>query len=59
MERSRRNFIKKSILGTVALEAALPNAEMVAATTAKKKKKTKHIVLLSLDGICVAGFQRL
>ena len=58
MEQSRRNFIKKSILGTVALGAALPSVETVAATTAKKRKKAKRIVLLSLDGICVAGFQQ-
>ena len=58
METSRRHFIKKSILGTVALGAALPSVETVATTTAKKRKKAKRIVLLSLDGICVAGFQQ-
>lgn len=49
MEQSRRSFIKKSIWGAVALGAALPSAETIAATTAKKKKKAKRIVLLSLD----------
>lgn len=39
MEQSRRSFIKKSIWGAVALGAALPSAETIAATTAKKKKK--------------------
>ena len=58
MEQSRRSFIKKSIWGAVALGAALPSAETIAVTTAKKKKKAKRIVLLSLDGICVAGFQQ-
>ena len=63
MKISRRNFLKKGITGTLLLGAATlpePVAALTSTSTVTKMKtpKAKRIVLISLDGICVAGFQQ-
>lgn len=62
MNESRRDFIKKGIMGTLAIGAASlpsPVAAMVNESQAKKKKRrARRILLISLDGICVAGFRQ-
>lgn len=63
MKISRRNFLKKGLSGTLLLGAAtLPQSltafATIPSTTETNRKKSKRVVLLSLDGICVAGFQQ-
>lgn len=63
MKNSRRDFLKKSLVGTILLgTAAIPQslAAFVAAKSTDKKKltKTKRVVLISLDGICISGFKQ-
>lgn len=59
MKNSRRNFFKKGMLGACALGLA-SQTETVAAFSEKMNKAAmaKRVVLISLDGICVAGFQK-
>lgn len=65
MKFSRRNFLKKSLAGTLLLGAAtLPQPLAAIAATEEataanaRKSKNRRIVLISLDGISVAGFQQ-
>lgn len=63
MTVSRREFLKRSLAGAVCLGAASlpgPVAALTneAAATHKKLRKAKRVLLLSLDGICVEGFQQ-
>lgn len=63
MKISRRNFLKKGLMGGLLLGmGALPQplAALTALNTTSKFKtrKAKRIVLLSLDGISVPGFQK-
>lgn len=61
MDTNRRDFLKKSLAGTLLLGAAtLPQplaaiTKEVSATEAKRPKK-RRVVLISLDGISVPGF---
>lgn len=63
MKISRRNFLKKGLAGTLLLGAAtLPQSltafAAVSSISEANRKKSRRVVLLSLDGICVAGFQQ-
>lgn len=61
MKISRRNFLKKSLAGSLLLGAASlpqPLSAMIPSMEEVARKKTKRVVLISLDGICVAGFQQ-
>lgn len=63
MKINRRDFLKKSLAGSLLLGAATlpqPLSAMVAetASTEGKRSKNRRVVLLSLDGISVAGFQQ-
>jgi len=61
MKISRRNFLKKGLAGTLLLGAAsLPQSleAFVPSTSEAERRKSKRVVLISLDGICVAGFQQ-
>ncbi len=63
MKRSRRIFLKQSLLGTVALGMlSIPITPLIGATEQKKqkgnRKNAKRVILLALDGICVEGFQK-
>lgn len=64
MKNSRRDFFKKGLAGTLLLASAVLPQPLAALTTeagsAPKSKgpKAKRILLISLDGICVAGFQQ-
>lgn len=61
MKISRRNFLKKGLAGTLLLGAAtLPQPLVALAPSVPKAdgRKSKRVVLISLDGICVAGFQQ-
>lgn len=61
MKISRRNFLKKGLAGTLLLGAATvpqPLAAFVPSISEAERKKSKRVVLISLDGICVAGFRQ-
>lgn len=61
MKISRRNFLKKGVAGTLLLGAATvpqPLSAFVSSTSEAERRKSKRVVLISLDGICVAGFQQ-
>lgn len=63
MKTSRRNFLKKGLAGTLLLgSSVIPQPLMALATTPSitetNRKKAKRVVLISLDGICIAGFQQ-
>lgn len=63
MKISRRNFLKKGLAGTLLLGAAtLPQSltafAAIPSVPETNRKKSRRVVLLSLDGICVAGFQQ-
>ena len=61
MKISRRNFLKKGLAGTLFLGTATLPQPLQALTTeafAAAPKRAKRIVLISLDGICVAGFKQ-
>lgn len=63
MTVSRREFLKRSLAGAVCLGAASlpgPVAALTNEATAmhKKVRRAKRVLLLSLDGICVEGFQQ-
>lgn len=61
MKISRRNFLKKGLAGTLLLGASTLPQPLQALTTsisAAAPKKAKRIVLISLDGISVAGFKQ-
>lgn len=63
MKNSRRDFLKKGLIGTLFLSTTALQQPLTAfaATESTKKKKAsraKRVVLISLDGICVAGFQQ-
>ena len=58
MENSRRNFFKKGLVGAAALGTLSLSDTIKAAETSKKKRIAKRILLISLDGICVEGFQK-
>lgn len=61
MKITRRNFLKKGLAGTLLLGAAtLPQPLQAIATNTSMAipKKAKRIILISLDGICVAGFEQ-
>lgn len=62
MKITRRNFLKKSLAGTLLLGATALPQSLVASTTGKagknKKTKNRRVVLISLDGISVAGLQQ-
>ena len=58
MENSRRDFLKKGLAGAVLCSGLVP-APLLAMTESRKKfRKAKRVLLLSLDGICVAGFKQ-
>ena len=54
MSNSRRDFLKKGLVGAVAFSSLTSCTET--AESQKMKGKAKRIVLISLDGICVEGF---
>ncbi len=63
MRNSRRNFLKKGLVGTLLLGSAVFPQSLLAfsnaySISAANKKKTRRVVLICLDGICVAGFQQ-
>lgn len=63
MKINRRDFLKKSLAGSLLLGAATlpqPLSAMVekTASTEGKRAKNRRVVLLSLDGISVTGFQQ-
>lgn len=61
MKISRRNFLKKTLAGSLLLGAASlpqPLSAMIPSVEEVARKKTKRVVLISLDGICVAGFHQ-
>lgn len=61
MKISRRNFLKKGLAGTLLLGAATlpePLQALTAPAPSAPPKKAKRIVLIALDGICIAGFQQ-
>lgn len=64
MKITRRNFLKKVLAGTLLLgTAAIPQPLAAIATEVEdvfkaRKARTKRMVLISLDGICLAGFHQ-
>ncbi|EGF50374.1 alkaline phosphatase family protein [Bacteroides fluxus] len=61
MKITRRNFFKKTLAGTLLLGAGMLPQPLAAFTTAQPKRgrqKAKRVVLISLDGISVAGFRQ-
>ena len=61
MKISRRNFLKKTLAGSLLLgTASLPQplSAMIPSVEEVTRKKTQRVVLISLDGICVAGFHQ-
>lgn len=61
MKITRRNFLKKGLAGTLLLGTATlpqPLQAVAASTSMAAPRRAKRIVLISLDGICVAGFRQ-
>ena len=63
MKTSRRKFLKKGLAGTLLLgAAALPQPLMafagISSVSEVNRRNAKRILLISLDGICVAGFKQ-
>lgn len=63
MKISRRNFFKKTLAGTLLLGTAVLPQPLMALTMAepkskRRKPKAKRLVMISLDGISVQGFQQ-
>lgn len=63
MKISRRTFFKKTLVGTLLLGATALPQTLAALTTAHPRRKSrnpkaKRVVLIGLDGICLAGFQQ-
>lgn len=61
MKITRRNFLKRGLTGTLLLGAVtLPESvkAIAADTVMATPKRAKRIVLISLDGICVAGLKQ-
>ena len=61
MKFTRRNFLKQGLCGALLLGAsALPDSlkAAVGEMEIQKKLKSKRVVILALDGICVAGFKQ-
>lgn len=61
MKITRRNFLKKGLAGTLFLGAATlpqPLQAIAASTSMTAPRRAKRVVLISLDGICVAGFRQ-
>ena len=61
MKITRRNFLKKGLAGTLFLGAATlpqPLQAIAASTSMAAPRRAKRVVLISLDGICVAGFRQ-
>lgn len=61
MKITRRNFLKKGLAGTLFLGAAnlpQPLQAVVAGTSMAASGRARRVVLISLDGICVAGFRQ-
>jgi predicted AlkP superfamily pyrophosphatase or phosphodiesterase len=56
MENSRRNFFRKGLAGAIALSSLTGCVDI--SNVEKKRCKAKRVVLISLDGICVEGFQQ-
>ena len=56
MENSRRNFFRKGLAGAIALSSLTGCVDT--SNVEKKRCKAKRVVLISLDGICVEGFQQ-
>lgn len=60
MKITRRNFLKKGLAGTLLLGTTTlpqPLKAIVTDTSMAAPKRAKRIVLISLDGICVAGLR--
>ena len=56
MRLSKRNFIKTSLITGIALTLALPVEVLATGGKARKfKKKTKHVLVITFDGIRVDG----
>lgn len=63
MKISRRSFLKKGLAGTLLLGAATLPEPLTAiadsqSTSASHGRHAKRILIIGLDGICVAGFQQ-
>lgn len=61
MKITRRNFLKKGLAGTLFLGAATlpqPLQAIAASTSMATPRRAKRVILISLDGICVAGFRQ-
>lgn len=56
MENSRRTFLKKGLAGALTLGIASLPKPVAALSTEITASRAKRIVLISLDGICVAGY---
>ena len=58
MEKSRRNFFKKGLAGTIALGAGSLMNPIQAMTANVEARKAKRILMISFDGIRVDGLQQ-
>ncbi len=58
MEKSRRNFFKKGLAGTIALGAGSLMNPIQAMTVNVETRKAKRILMISFDGIRVDGLQQ-
>lgn len=63
MKTSRRKFLKKGLAGILLLGvSALPQLLMtfagISSVSEVNRRNAKRILLISLDGICVAGFKQ-
>lgn len=58
---SRRSFLKKGLLGAALCSGLMPAPLLALGETeerAPRKRQARRVLLLSLDGICVAGFKQ-
>ncbi len=56
MEKSRRDFFKKGLMGSLVLGTASLSHSAKAVTSMVEAKRAKRVLMISLDGICVEGF---
>lgn len=56
MEKSRRDFFKKGLMGSLVLGTASLSHSAKAVTSMVESKRAKRVLMISLDGICVEGF---
>ena len=56
MEKSRRDFFKKGLMGSLVLGTASLSHSAKAVTSMVEAKRAKRVLMIALDGICVEGF---